>query len=98
MLRILLITVFFIHGCASSLQGMPEIVGLQDGKSLYSISGYTEWGQVEEQQAFVLAEKFSKENCKSNPTIIRVETTPAHNLIGSRALRWMAIYECDIPR
>ncbi len=93
MVRSLLLAV--LGGCAANLQGAPKLVGVHDGKPLYSIDGFTDWGQTNEADARQYAEKFSHDYCKIEPTIIRFETTEAWNLAGARFLRWVAIYTCD---
>jgi len=84
-----------LPSCAANLQGMPKLVGVQDGKSLYSIDGFTDWGQTREVDARAYAVKFSRAYCKTEPAIVRFETTEANNLAGANFLRWTAVYTCD---
>jgi hypothetical protein len=84
-----------LFGCAANVQGLPKLVGVQDGKPLYSIDGFTDWGETTEADAVRYANRFSHNFCKTDPVIVRVETTDARNLAGARFLRWVAVYTCD---
>ena len=84
----------FLTGCAANLQGVPKLVGVQDGISPYSIDGYTNWGDTKKTDAERYAKGYAQYFCGTEPNILRIETTAARNLAGAEFLRWMAIYNC----
>lgn len=87
-----------LAGCPANLQGAPRLVGEQGDKTLYSIDGFTDFGQLDEKDAAEYATKYAQAFCKTSPTVIRVTTNPSQNLVGLKALWWTAIYTCDQPR
>lgn len=87
-----------LMGCyAANLQGEPRLVGVQEGKSLYSIGGYTNWGEQDPNDAMKYAVKYAEATCKTAPTIVRV-TTQHPATWGATDLLWTAIYTCDQPK
>ncbi|HYD64288.1 hypothetical protein [Azospirillum sp.] len=88
---------FGLSGCAANLQRAPTLVGTHEGKSLYSIDGYTDWGETREADARAYAEKFSKLHCKADANIVRFESGELSTNGGIRFRQWMAAYTCDRP-
>jgi len=96
MLRIIILTLLVtLCGCAANIQGMPQLVGNDNGKHLYSINGFTDWGETSKDTAYSYAEKYSNNYCKTTPNITDFQVTEAWNLAGAKFLRWTAIYTCD---
>ncbi len=68
-----------------------------DGKTAYSVDGYTKLNEVTEDDARRHAQKFADDACGQtnlNGTIDRLDTTPNGNKLGS-FLYWQAIIVCE---
>ena len=89
-----------LAGCAANLQGQPTLVGVYDGRALYSIRGFTDWGELEQNDARFYADKFAHGFCAAEPTIVQFEAGETRNVPGTgiRMLRWSATYTCEKSR
>lgn len=94
---VLVIVAVLLSGCAANFQGLPRLVGAQGSKTEYSAHGFTDWGQTDPKDANAYAVKYAQAYCKTNPTVVRVITSPAHNMVGQNSLLWTAIYTCGKP-
>lgn len=68
-----------------------------EGKTAYSVDGYTKLHEVTEADARKHAQKFADDVCEQsnlNGSIQRIDTTPNGNNLGS-FLYWQAIVVCE---
>jgi hypothetical protein len=84
-----------LAGCGvGNVHHLPLLVGQRDGKPLYSIDGYTGWGDKNPADARAFAERSAQAFCQDAPTLVRVDTTTASSPVAG-GLRWTAIYTCQ---
>lgn len=68
-----------------------------EGKTAYSVDGYTKLNEVTEEDAMRHAQQFANDACKQSElsgTIQRLDTTPNGNKLGP-FLYWQAIVVCE---
>ncbi|NUB14146.1 hypothetical protein GAY28_16530 [Azospirillum brasilense] len=86
--------VLILTACtSSSLYFRPYVTGEQDGKAVWTIHGSTDVGETSDEDSRRYALRNIREFCASEPTILSVYSTPAHNVIGD-FLTWTARYTC----
>lgn len=85
-----------IIGCAATLQTPdPMLVGDSHGIPLYSISGYTKWGEMSQEDARGYAGKYMRAMCPNGaPRLIAAQTWDASRM-GHHQLGWTATFSCE---
>jgi hypothetical protein len=92
---IFLVCGLVLLGCAATLQTpAPMLVGDLKGTPVYSIRGYTQWGEMSSQDARAYAVKYMKEMCPNGGPELRAVQTWDASRMGHSQLGWTATFSC----
>lgn len=92
-MKLLLFIPLLLTACGPGTMQKYTLIGAEGGKSRYSLSGYTEPGEMEPNDSLKYVQHSLSDVCPAGVKIISLNEQPSGNIVGPFWL-WDAIAEC----
>ena len=92
-MKLLLLSTLLLAACGPATLQSYTLVGTEGGKNRYSLSGYTEPGEMEPNDSLRHVQHSLSDVCPNGVKVISLNEEPSGNVAGPFWL-WEAIAEC----